>query len=98
GESRGQPTLAPEPLAEALAFELLHRDVREPFVDAVVQDLDDVMTPERGRGARLAHETGRDGGIVRVSGDDELDRDFRAEVEMLGAPYRPHAALAEAVI
>ncbi len=53
---RGHAADALKTLAEVLAVEELHRDVRRPFTHPVIEDLDDVGAPELRRGLGLALE------------------------------------------
>jgi hypothetical protein len=81
-----------EPRAEILSLEVLHRDERHLFPDAVIEDLHDVLTAQLRRRFRLALETSADVGAVLIA-IDELDgaRDFEREV--VGEPNRAHPSL-----
>ena len=79
-----------EALGEVLPVEQLHHDVRQPFLDAVVVDLDDVVAPElRGR-ERLALEAlPRLGHLREILGHD-LHGDGAAELLIAPQPDGPH--------
>ena len=77
-----------EALAEVLAAEQLHDEIRASVLGAGVEDRDDVRALDRAHRPRLAGEARDDslvGGELRV---DELDRDALAEADVL-APRRP---------
>src|SRR5262249_51202270 len=99
GDGRGHDerdaALALDPLAEVLALEQLHDDVRHAPIGAVVEELDNVGAPEAGGGLRLALEA--DLGVVQlvVAEGDQLDRDRLVERDVPGDPDRPHASPGE---
>ena len=92
---RRQPAQALEALAEVLAVEELHGDVRRPVPDAVIEDLHDVRAAELRRGLGLALEAGLRLGKLGDLALDELDRAGDVEREVRREPDRAHAALAE---
>ena len=94
GDLRGQPLLAIQTLAEALAHEPLHHDEGHLLVDSVVQDLDHMRATKRGRSLRLVHEAlGQTFVLGRWT--DDLDRHLRAEHQVMGEPHRPHAPFSD---
>ena len=96
--ARGHPPDALEALAEVLAVEELHGDVRGALPNAVVQNLDDVGAPElRGR-LGLALEAGLRLGNLRVLALDEFHRAGDVEAEVGGVPHRAHSAAAELTV
>ena len=62
---RAQHALPSDALGERLALEVLHRDIRHAFVDAVVEDLHDVDAAEPCRGLSLDEEAGEEAGLPR---------------------------------
>ena len=85
-----------KPHVEGLAFEVLHREIRDVAVrDAVVENLNDVRGTQRRGGFRLALETLADLGLVGRFGVNELHRAGDVERRMLCRPDVAHAAFAE---
>ncbi len=83
-----------DPLAELLAFEELHHDVRDLLAgQAVVEDLNDVRALDLGCGGGLAAEAGDGRGRLDELGRHELDGDLGVERGVLGRPNAAHAAL-----
>src|SRR5207245_6262075 len=90
--ARVHPPDARDSLAEVLAVEELHRDVRRAFAYAVVEDLHDVRAAELRRRLRLALEA-----LLRLGhmGELPLDEFYGArnvEPEVRCVPDRPHSS------
>ncbi len=94
----GHPADAVEPLAELLAVEQLHGDVRRAVEDAVVEDLHDVRATERCGRLRLALEARLRLGHLRKFAFDEFHRAGDVETEVGRVPDRPHTSLPELAI
>jgi len=98
GLARDEAPAAAEALVEALAVEVLHRDVRAPLEDAGVEDADDVGVIQPSREADLVEEEIQQAllrGEVRM---DALEHDLREGVplgERLREPHLRHAPDAE---
>ena len=90
------PRFLVEVLTEVAPLEELHHDVRNALVgDAVIERLHDVRALHlRSRGG-LAREAILRFLVALQAARDELHDDLRAEREMVGDPYRAHAAFAE---
>ena len=91
---RDAPALV-DAVAEVLADEELHHDVREPVVDPVVLHVDDVRALQQRGGLRLALEADAPVFGLGDLGAHELDGDGDAEVEVPRDPHRAHAAARE---
>ncbi len=90
GVARGHLARPGESLAEVLPLEELHRDVRRPLKDSVVDDLDHVRAPDlRGR-LGLPLEAGQRDDVARELPLDELDGARDVEAYVRGLPHRPH--------
>ncbi len=87
-------TLAPEPVAQALAFDVRHRVPEEPARRAGVEDREDVRVIEPGGQVDLAEEAlGTQGsGELRM---EQLQGDPPVMLEVLGEVDRGHAAAPE---
>ena len=85
----------PEPLAEVLAAEQLHHEVRAAVVAARVEHRDDVRALDGAHRARLAREPRDDVLVGRELRVDELDRDALAEPDVLGLVDGAHAAMTD---
>jgi hypothetical protein len=80
---------------ERAPLDVLHRDVRDALVDAVVEDLHDVHAAQLGRRLRLAMEAREHPFAPSQVRVDELDGDGRPERGVLGAPDRAHPPSSE---
>jgi hypothetical protein len=92
---RGQPADARQTLAEVLAVEQFHGDVRRPVADSVIEDLNDVRASQVGGGLCLALEARLDFGKLRPLPFDELDGTRNVQPEVRRKPHRAHPAAPE---
>jgi len=80
---------------EGAAVDELHDEEREALVVVGVEDLDDVRVGELGGGLGLGAQAGALAGVGVVAGQDHLDRDDPARVDLAGLVDDPHAAPAD---
>jgi len=81
-----------EAVREILAFEVLHRDIRNAFPLAVIENLNDVGAAQlRGRFGFVV-EAASYLPVIPSLAVDELHRAERIQTRVLGEPNRPHAA------
>ena len=86
---------SPDPLAQRLALEQLHRDEVLALVLVDLVDGADAGVVEGGGGAGLALEALERGRVPRHLRGQELERDVAAELRVLGLVDDAHAAAAE---
>ena len=87
-----QATDPGEAFAEILAIEQLHRDIRRPLANAVVEDLNHVRTAELRCRLRFALEARLHLGKLRALAFDELDCTRYVQAQVRRVPHRAHAA------
>src|ERR1043165_6461104 len=84
-----------EGLAQRLAFEQLHDDVRRALERADVVDRDEAGMAERARGARLLLESPHAVVARRISFGEDFDRDVTPDPLIAGTPHFPHSTCAD---
>ena len=83
-------------LREVGPLEVLHQHVGGARVEgADVGDANDVLTLDLGGDAGFPHEAGRGLGVLRVLGEEELQRDALVEGDVPRLDHEAHAALAD---
>ena len=99
GDARGRDWLERAALAddrgEIAAVDQLHDDERVARFHAVVEDVDHVGVAERRGRLCLLAEARHERRVAAVLGAQHLDRDVAAQLRVVGAEDRGHAALAE---
>src|SRR5690606_22826759 len=79
-------------------IEVLHHEIERTVLElAEVEDADDVVVADAGRGLRLASEALDDARVVGVMRVQDLDRDLVADEEVARRVDRAHPALADLV-
>ncbi len=93
----GETVAAIEQRAEIFAVEVLHRQPRqlEGFVDAGSDHLDDVTAVDECADLRLSDEALTKAGVPRQVAAHQLEGASASDTDLLGEPYRSHAALTE---
>ena len=81
-----------DPLAQIVAVDEPHGDVRPSVALAVVVDRDDVGVLDRRRGTRLAQEALANAWIAEQPGRDDLQRDGTVETQLRGLVDDAHTA------
>ena len=92
---RGQPAALADHLAQVDALHVLHRDVAQALVLAVLVDAADVPVADAAGELDLRLEAPRDLRVARHLGPQHLDRHLLVEQPVVRAVDDAHAALAE---
>ena len=93
-----QPAALAQDLAQVDALHVLHRDVAQALVLAVLVDAADVLVADAPGQLDLGLEAPGDLGIARDLRPQHLDRDVLVEQPVVGAVDDAHAALAELLL
>jgi len=92
GRTLGREGTVADELGEGLALDVIHREIREPFVVSDFVDGHDVGVLERGGRSGFLLESGAGGGIGEVSPEQDLDGDDTSEAALARAEDDAHAA------
>src|SRR5712691_3186674 len=94
-EDRGKRALAADMCFDGFALDQLHRvETSAGFGFAKMKDSSHIGMPQLCGGARLATEALARLGISRVSGANDLQRDGRTEIKVLGTVSNTHRSAA----
>lgn len=88
----GQWALTFQILVEILTLEQLHDEIGDVTMDPEIVNLNDVGALELRGCPRLPTKSSSRRFVANDIGSEHFDRDIHAQIEMMSAPHRPHAA------
>src|SRR5262249_5475832 len=91
---RGQAGLGVQHVAQVEALDVLHRDVKEAFNLAGIEDRHDVRVVQAGGRSRLADEALAKAAVAGEVSCEDLQGDLAPERDVLGAKDHAHTASA----
>ena len=91
----GEGSVAPDPLRQIAAIEVLHDDVRHAILDRDVAHSHDMLALDPNRRASFPHEAPQCLGMSRRLGGQKLDGDLLVEEHVVAGDHGSHCTLAQ---